>query len=121
MAIASDTSSIYDMIACCFEHAPLLPLSLYTGAVRAADLALALDICCDVAIQGGAAQRCSRRACPAQVLQRTRTCNVYACHNVQVIATIRQGGRPEVPLREELPGPDTAGWAGLDAYVQLMR
>ena len=39
----------------------------------------------------------------------------------QVGATIRQGGRPEVPRREALPGPDTAGWAGLDAYVCLMR
>ncbi|KAI7842020.1 hypothetical protein COHA_004221 [Chlorella ohadii] len=36
-------------------------------------------------------------------------------------ATVRQGGRPEVPPREALPGPDTASWAGLDAYVQLMR
>ena len=40
---------------------------------------------------------------------------------LQVGATIRQGGRPEVPPREALPGPDTAAWAGLDAYVQLMR
>ncbi|PRW05806.1 Serine threonine- kinase CTR1 [Chlorella sorokiniana] len=39
----------------------------------------------------------------------------------KVIAAIRQGGRPEVPRREALPGPDTAGWAGLDDYVQLMR
>ncbi|KAI7844166.1 hypothetical protein COHA_002301 [Chlorella ohadii] len=39
----------------------------------------------------------------------------------KVGATIRRGGRPEVPPREQLPGPDTAGWAGLDAYVQLMR
>ncbi|PRW51177.1 Serine threonine- kinase CTR1 [Chlorella sorokiniana] len=36
-------------------------------------------------------------------------------------ATIRQGGRPDVPPRNQLPGPDTAGWAGLDAYLQLMR
>jgi hypothetical protein len=36
-------------------------------------------------------------------------------------ATIRQGGRPEVPARDQLPGPDSASWAGLDAYVQLMR
>ncbi|PRW57024.1 Serine threonine- kinase CTR1 [Chlorella sorokiniana] len=39
----------------------------------------------------------------------------------KVGATIRRGGRPEVPPKEQLPGPDTAGWAGLDAYVQLMR
>ena len=43
------------------------------------------------------------------------------CRPLQVGATIRQGGRPDVPIREALPGPDTAGWAGLDAYVQLMR
>ena len=40
---------------------------------------------------------------------------------LQVGATIRQGGRPEVPPRQALPGPDTAAWAGLDAYVHLMR
>ena len=40
---------------------------------------------------------------------------------IQVGATIRRGGRPEVPPREALPGPNTAGWAGLDTYVQLMR
>lgn len=39
----------------------------------------------------------------------------------QVGAIVRQGGRPEVPPRSELPGPDTAGWDSLDAYVQLMR
>ena len=31
------------------------------------------------------------------------------------------GGRPELPPREELPGPDTAGWEGLDEYCQLMQ
>lgn len=36
-------------------------------------------------------------------------------------ATIRQGGRPDVPPREALPGPDTAAWGGLDSYVCLMR
>ena len=39
----------------------------------------------------------------------------------QVGATVRQGGRPEVPAREALPGPDSASWAGLDTYVALMR
>ena len=29
--------------------------------------------------------------------------------------------RAGVPPRKELPGPDTAGFAGLDAYCQLMR
>ena len=42
-------------------------------------------------------------------------------HPMQVAATIRRGGRPDVPPRAALPGPDTAGWAGLEAYVQLMR
>ena len=31
------------------------------------------------------------------------------------------GGRPEVPPREALPGPDTAAFAGLDEYVALMQ
>ncbi|PRW39272.1 Serine threonine- kinase CTR1 [Chlorella sorokiniana] len=39
----------------------------------------------------------------------------------KIAAIIRQGGRPEVPPREALPGPDTADWAGLDDYVRLMR
>ncbi|KAI7840643.1 hypothetical protein COHA_005664 [Chlorella ohadii] len=39
----------------------------------------------------------------------------------KVGATIMAGGRPEVPPREALPGPDTATWSGLDAYLQLMR
>lgn len=39
----------------------------------------------------------------------------------QIGATIRQGGRPDVPPREALPGPDTAAWGGLDSYVCLMR
>ncbi|KAI7844168.1 hypothetical protein COHA_002303 [Chlorella ohadii] len=39
----------------------------------------------------------------------------------KVGAIVRRGGRPEVPPRDQLPGVDTAGWTGLDAYVQLMR
>ena len=31
------------------------------------------------------------------------------------------GGRPEVPPREALPGPDTAAFAGLEDYVELMQ
>lgn len=34
---------------------------------------------------------------------------------------VRQGRRPEVPPLEALPGSNSAGWAGLDTYVQLMR
>ena len=41
--------------------------------------------------------------------------------SLQVGAAIRQGGRPEIPPRDALPGSDTATWAGLDDYVQLMR
>ncbi len=29
--------------------------------------------------------------------------------------------RPDIPPREELPGADTAAFAGLDAYVGLMQ
>jgi serine/threonine protein kinase len=29
--------------------------------------------------------------------------------------------RPEVPSRAELPGPDAATYAGLDAFVELMQ
>lgn len=36
-------------------------------------------------------------------------------------ASIAQGGRLEVPAREALPGPDTASFAGLDAYIALMQ
>ena len=32
-----------------------------------------------------------------------------------------EGLRPHVPSRASLPGPDTATFAGLDAYIQLMR
>ena len=38
----------------------------------------------------------------------------------QLASRVMAGERLEVPPREALPGPDTAGWAGLDAYVQLM-
>ena len=34
---------------------------------------------------------------------------------------VLEGLRPEVPPRAELPGPDTATYAGLDAFVQLMQ
>lgn len=32
-----------------------------------------------------------------------------------------EGLRPEVPSREELPGPDAATFAGLDDFVALMQ
>ena len=104
------------------------------GAVRAADLAPALDFCQHDALQGellGAwasaphadlttiDRFCSHRA--ASHLACTGVTRPARAACAQLGATIRQGGRPEVPAREALPGPDTVAWAGLDAYVQLMR
>lgn len=40
---------------------------------------------------------------------------------LQIALLVLQGDRPEVPPREALPGPDTAAFVGMDAYVQLMR
>lgn len=34
---------------------------------------------------------------------------------------VLEGLRPEVPSREELPGPDAATFAGLDDFVALMQ
>ena len=39
----------------------------------------------------------------------------------QLASRVMAGERLEVPPREALPGPDTAGWAGLDGYVALMQ
>ena len=39
----------------------------------------------------------------------------------QLVSHVMAGGRPEVPPRQALPGPDTASFAGLDDYVLLMR
>ena len=52
---------------------------------------------------------------------RMRTSVLAGSLSAQVGSTIVAGVRPEVPARKALPGPDTAGWAGLDAYMQLMR
>ena len=40
---------------------------------------------------------------------------------LQVRRKVLAGERPAVPPREALPGPDTAEFAGLDDYCQLMR
>ena len=40
---------------------------------------------------------------------------------VQIPQLVINGGRPAVPSRPDLPGPDTSRFAGLDAYLQLMR
>lgn len=39
----------------------------------------------------------------------------------QVVTVVTEGGRLEVPPREDLPGPDTMDFEGLDAYVTLMK
>ena len=40
---------------------------------------------------------------------------------VQIPQLVINGGRPEIPSRSNLPGPDTASFASLDAYLALMR
>ena len=40
---------------------------------------------------------------------------------VQIPQLVINGGRPEIPARPNLPGPDTASFASLDAYLDLMR
>lgn len=39
----------------------------------------------------------------------------------QVRRVVLDGRRPEVQPQDQLPGPDTARWAGLGGYLQLMR
>lgn len=39
----------------------------------------------------------------------------------QIGHAVVSGERPAVPPRDQLPGPDTADWTGLDSYLQLMR
>ena len=39
----------------------------------------------------------------------------------QIGAKVVAGERLELPPREALPGPDTAGFAGLDAYCALIQ
>lgn len=39
----------------------------------------------------------------------------------QIGHAVLHSGRPEVPPPNELPGPDTAAFTGLDAYCDLMR
>lgn len=39
----------------------------------------------------------------------------------QVVGKVMRGERPEVPPRDQLPGPDTRTFAGLDDYIALMR
>lgn len=41
--------------------------------------------------------------------------------DMQIGAKVVAGGRLELPAPQELPGPDTASFAGLDAYCQLIR
>lgn len=39
----------------------------------------------------------------------------------QLVGQVLNGGRLEVPAREELPGPDTPAFGALDEYVRLME
>lgn len=39
----------------------------------------------------------------------------------QIASKVIAGARPEFVPRGELPGPDTAVFVGLDAYLQLVR
>ena len=81
-------------------------------------MAPALDLCKHDALQGGSPAARIWLASKEVVAPQQ---GVPYGTDLQVSATIRQGVRPEVPARKALPGPDTAGWAGLDTYVQLMR
>jgi serine/threonine protein kinase len=38
-----------------------------------------------------------------------------------IAAKVGAGGRPELPDRSDLPGPDGATWAGLDEYTALLQ
>ena len=38
-----------------------------------------------------------------------------------IVGAINQGGRPELPALEALPGEGSAAWAGLPRYLELMR
>ena len=40
---------------------------------------------------------------------------------MQISAKVSAGERLPIPPREELPGPDTGKFEGLDAYCQLIR
>ncbi|PRW60140.1 Serine threonine- kinase CTR1 [Chlorella sorokiniana] len=39
----------------------------------------------------------------------------------QIMFAVLQGERPAIPPRHELPGPDTLAFAGLDAYIALLK
>lgn len=38
----------------------------------------------------------------------------------QIVNLIENGGRPEIPADARLPGPDTATWPDLSAYIHLI-
>lgn len=44
-----------------------------------------------------------------------------ASNTWQIVSLVLGGGRPTVPPREQLPGADTPTFAGLDAFLALMR
>ncbi len=39
----------------------------------------------------------------------------------QLVNLLMNGGHLDIPPREELPGADTPTFAGLDAYIELMK
>lgn len=39
----------------------------------------------------------------------------------QLVGQLMQGAQLAMPPRHELPGPGTAAWAGLDAYISLTQ
>ena len=39
----------------------------------------------------------------------------------QVVTVVTEGGRLEIPARQDLPGPDTMEFEGLEGYLTLMR
>ena len=46
---------------------------------------------------------------------------MHASPHAQLVGKLMDGVRLEVPPRDQLPGPDTRSFAGLDDYIALMR
>lgn len=97
---------------------------LWSGLVGAAFLAAALAGPRAVALPGDDERKAQKllqvspSPCALLPLLVLPSC---LCILSQIINKVVAGGRPELPARQELPGPDTAVFAGLDDYCQLMR
>lgn len=74
--------------------------------------AAAVDVACQVA-------RGPRSLAPLQ--QQQQSTEWDGSHASHLYQHPLPASRPEVPPREELPGPDSATFSGLDAYLQLME